>query len=336
MKSPLIFMDPFPRTESMLYTPDCAARLRRLGTVIAHWGSRAPDSLVEACLPEMTVLVGQTPMPAERLERAGKLRAIINVKGNWEPTVDYARAQSRNIYVLSIAPAMAPAVAEFCLGQAISLLRGLNNADAVFRQGHENYGIEGNREAKTLFRANVSLLGYGNLGRALVPLLRPFDVRLTVHDPWLPDGYLRAEGVEPAELDTALSRADILFILAGVTLENQGFLDRDKLSLIPPDASVVLASRAEIVNFDDFVDLAASGAFRAAVDVFPREPVPANTVWRTSPNVVFSAHLAGGIAASYARIREMLLDDIGQILKGLPPSRLQRADPEIAARMRSR
>ena len=82
--------------------------------------------------------------------------------------------------------------------------------------------------------------------------------------------------------------------------------------------------------------MAGEGAFRAAVDVFPEEPVPAGHVWRDTPNVLFSAHLAGGLRASYARIREMMLDDIGQILKGLPPLRMQKADPQFAAKMRSR
>ena len=34
--------------------------------------------------------------------------------------------------------------------------------------------------------------------------------------------------------------------------------------------------------------------------------------------------------------RAMMLDDISQILRGLPPCRMQRADPDLAARMRSR
>ena len=334
--TPLIFMDPFPRNEAMVYTPDCADALAGMGRVVAHWGSRAPDDLVEEHLGEMTVLIGQTAMPKERLDRAPTLRAILNVKANWEPNLDYAEFHARGIHVLSAAPAMAPAVAEFCLCQSISLLRGLHRADGLFRAGQEAYGIGGNGTAESLYGATVSLIGYGNLGRALAPLLRPFGVRLLVHDPWLSDGYLTSEGLVPLPLDDALTQSDVVFLLAGVTSENEGFLDRTKLGLIKRDACVVLASRAEIVDFDDFLAMAGEGAFRAAVDVFPEEPVPAGHAWRDTPNVLFSAHLAGGLHASYARIRDMMLDDIGQILKGLPPLRMQKADPQFAAKMRSR
>lgn len=336
MTQPLIFMDPHPRTQAMVYTPDCADALAAMGRVVAHWGSRAPDDLVEAHLADMTVLVGQTDMPRARLDRAPNLRAILNVKANWEPNIDYAEAHARGIQVLSAAPAMAPAVAEYCLAQAIMLQRGLHSADGRFRTAAEAYGIAGNSTARGLYGATVALVGFGNLGRALAPLLRPFGVRLLVHDPWLSDGYLTQQGVEPVPLDDALDKAEVLFLLAGVTSENDGFLGADKLRRIQNDASVILASRAEIVDFEAFLNLAAEGHFRAVVDVFPQEPVPANSSWRATPNVVFTAHLAGGIAASYARIRRMMLDDISQILKGLPPLQMQRAEPKLAAKMRSR
>jgi phosphoglycerate dehydrogenase-like enzyme len=78
------------------------------------------------------------------------------------------------------------------------------------------------------------------------------------------------------------------------------------------------------------------GNFRAAIDVFPQEPVPADAAFRNAENILFTSHLAGGLHPSYARIRDMMLDDIRQILAGHPPLRMQRAEPRQAAMMRSR
>ena len=336
MTAPLIFLDPFPRNEAMVYTPETVVALAEMGRVEAHFGSRAPDDMVEALLPEVEVIVGQTAMPKERLDRAPKLRGILNVKANWEPNIDYAEAHARGIQVLSAAPAMAPAVAEFCIGQAIMLARGLGSSDRLFREGREAYGISGNGDAYSLYNAGVALIGFGNLGRALVPLLRPFGCRIGVYDPWLSDGYLRSKGVVPISLDAALRNSQVLFLLAGVTSDNEGFLDRATLATIRNDASVILASRAEIADFEALLEMAGDGRFRLAVDVYPEEPVPADAGFRETPNVLFSSHLAGGLEASYARIREMMLDDIGQILRGLPPLRMQPAEPALAGQMRSR
>ncbi len=332
----LIFLDPHPRTEAMVWTADVRAELSRFGRVVAHFGSRAPDEVVESILSDVTVIIGQTAMPAERIERAPRLRAIINVKGNWEPNVDYRLAGERRIHVLSAAPAMAPAVAEFCLAQALCLSRRLDEADRLFREGAEAWGIAGNGQAVSLYGARVGMVGFGNLGRALAPLLAPFGCRLRAHDPWVPDQVLKRAGVEPAPLDEVLADSVFLFLLAGVTLENEGFLDRQRLLGIRPDATVILASRAEIVDFDAFLGLAAEGRIRAAIDVFPEEPLPADSPVRAVPNVRYTAHLAGGIEASYRRIREMMVRDIDRILMGLQPMELQCADPKRAGLMRSR
>jgi len=336
MTQPLIFMDPFPRTREMVYTPDFATRLGALGRVVAHWDGRAPDELVEAHLGEMEILIGQTAMPAERLERAPRLRAILNVKANWEPNIDYAAAQAHGVYVLSAAPSMAPAVAEFCLGQAIVLSRGLAENARLFRDGAESYGILAAGGDYSLFGTVAGLVGYGNLGRELAPLLRPFGGRIMVHEPLLSAGWLRARGLEPTGLETLLREAQGIFVLAGTTTENEGFLDRAKLETITPDATVVLASRAEVVDFDALVTMGAEGRLRVAVDVYPEEPVPDDSPLRRMPNVLFTSHVAGAIHASYARIREAVLDDIAQILQGLPPMRMQRAEPRLAAICNSR
>ncbi|MCP4379824.1 MAG: hydroxyacid dehydrogenase [Hyphomicrobiales bacterium] len=335
-RKPTILFDPFPRNEEMVFDEAVASELAELSNLVTHFGSRAPDELVDDILPEVDIIVGQTAMPKERLERAPNLKAILNVKANWEPNIDYVEAQSRGIYVLSAAPAMAPAVAEACIGYAIALGRRTVEAHDKFRLGKEKYGIAGNRSAYSLFGAKVGLLGFGNLGRALVPLLEPFGCKVSVHDPWLSNAYLQSEGVTPLELDDLLSTSRFLFILAGVTVENEGFVDRARLEQVPEDAAVILASRAEVTDFDALIDLASQGRFRAAIDVFPEEPVPADAPFRSAPNILFTAHLAGGLHFSYAGIRDMMMDDIRQILAGRAPLRMQRAEPLQAALMRSR
>lgn len=332
----IIFLDPFPRTQAMVYTQDVAAELADLGKVIAHFGSRAPDDLVEEHLGDISVLIGQTAMPEERLIKAENLRAIINVKANWEPNIDYAAAHRLGIHVLSAAPAMAPAVAEHCLGQAIALARGFYRAGRLFNQGEEAYGIEGADDSYSLYDAQAGIVGYGNVGKCLLSLLRPFGCTCRVYDPWLSDDYLRSKSLQPASLDEVLSTSDFIFLLAGVTTENENFLGREHLGKIRKDACVILASRAEIVDFAAFTHLASTGRLRAAIDVYPNEPVAADASFRQFENIAYTAHLAGALHASYQRIRDMMIDDVRQIMRDLPPLRLQRAEPGLAAKMRSR
>jgi phosphoglycerate dehydrogenase-like enzyme len=98
----------------------------------------------------------------------------------------------------------------------------------------------------------------------------------------------------------------------------------------------VLVSRAGVVNFDDLLDAAADGHLRAAIDVWPDEPIPADHRARRTPNTVLQAHRAGNIPEIWPGMGEMVTDDIEWVLRGLAPQRCQRAVLETVSKLRSK
>jgi len=334
---PIILLDPYPRPIDLIFSPQDKTRLEKLGRVIWHEGAPAPAALIEQYLPDTVAIIGQTPMPRERFERAPHLRVIANVESNFQPNVDYAECQQRNIHVLSTGPVFAQPVAEMALGFALAAARRITEADAAIRRGNESlYGELDNYDSFLLHGKTLGLLGCGNLGRALLPLLRPFSRDLLVHDPWIHASVLRAMDVEPVGVDDLFARAKVLFILAATTTENQGAFGARHFASMQKGSIVVLASRAGVVDFDALLDAAASGHIRAAIDVFPEEPIPAAHRARHTPNTVLSAHRAGNIPEIWTGMGEMVVDDLELILRGLPPQRCQRANLETVSRLRSK
>jgi phosphoglycerate dehydrogenase-like enzyme len=294
-----------------------------------------PDTLVDEHLPEAVAVIGQTTLGADRLARAAKLRAIFNVEGNFLPNVDYDTCFARGIHVLNASPAFALVVAEWALGAAIDLARGITVADRAMRTATEGYQLDGNREAFQLAGSHVGIIGFGDLGRALRALLVPFGCPVSAYDPWLPDHVLHRAGVEPAGLEQVLSGSRVIFVMAGVTQENLGFLGRRELDLVAPGSVLVLASRAAVVDFEAFVELADAGRFRAATDVFPAEPVAVDDPVRRS-SLLLSPHLAGGMREAFAEIGRLVVADLELVLEGLPPVACKRAERETVGRLRSR
>jgi phosphoglycerate dehydrogenase-like enzyme len=332
---PKALVDPHPRTLELLFNPADLTRLKSLVRLTVWEGSRMPAEMVETHLADAAVLVGQTDLPRERLERAKRLKAIINVEGNFQPNIDYEYCFQQGIHVLGVGVAFGKAVAEMALGMALALARGIPQADRAFRKGQEVYGRFSNQESFLLSGSDVGFVGFGNLGRALLPLLTPFRCRLRVHDPWLPPRWLAEFGMLPSSLDEVLTRSRLLFVLAGATAENRAMLGAPQLARMPEGACLVLVSRASLVDFDALTERVRQGHIRAAVDVFPQEPFARAHPLRRLDNVILSAHRAGSLPAAYRLMGEMLVDDLAQILKGLPPLRLQRAERETVAHLRS-
>jgi phosphoglycerate dehydrogenase-like enzyme len=333
---PIIIFDPYPRSKELIFRPQQWDRLQTLGRVVHAGQGRLDADAVDTHLPQAAAIIGQTDMPTDRLDRAQNLKAILNVEGNFLPNVDYETCFQKGIQVLAAAPAFALAVAESALGFALDLARGITAADRDFRAGIEEYGLAGNRDTFSLRRADVGLIGFGNLARALVPLLAPFHCHIRVYDPWLPDAYVRDHHCQPASLEDVLSASRVIFILASVTTENEGFIDEEHLALIQQGAAVILVSRAAVVDFKAFVRHVKEGHFRAATDVFPVEPVPPADPVRQVPGLLLSAHRTGALRDSFYRIGDMTVDDLSLILAGLPPVRMQVARRETVARLRSK
>ena len=337
MSRDLILLDPHPRPIDLIFDAKTKARLETLGEIIWQDGSPASEEHIDRYLPETVALIGQSALSKERLDRAPKLRAVFNVESNFLPNIDYLECHRRGIPVLSTGPVFAKPVAEMALGMALSSARRIHEADAAIRAGRETlYGEGDNHDSFLLSGKTIGLVGFGNLGRALLPLVRAFSREILVHDPWIHPAVLREAGVTPTSLDECFRRSSVVFLLAATTTENAGKIDRSFFNQMPEGAIVVLVSRAGIVNFDALLDAAESGRIRVAIDVWPEEPIPVDHRARSTPNTLLQAHRAGNIPEIWPWMGQMVVDDLEQVLKGLPPQRCQHAQWETVAKVRSK
>jgi phosphoglycerate dehydrogenase-like enzyme len=336
MSKPKILIDPQPRTMDMIFRAEAQRRLAEIAELTVFDSGPMPLEMVEQALPGSEVLIGQTDLPRERLERASKLRAIFNVEGNFLPNIDYQFCFERGIRVLIASPAFAVAVAESALGLALDLARGISSNHGKFRTRTEDYGLVSNQGCRLFTGLKVGVIGFGDLGRAFRPLVQPFHCPVKVYDPWLPSREILRYDCEPASLEEVLRWADAVFVFAGVTTENQGFLGERELALIQPGGLFILMSRAAVVDFDALTSAAGSGHLRVATDVFPDEPLAAEHPIRDLENAVLSAHRAGGMPEAFIEIGDLVLSDLELILRRLPPVSCKVAQPETVNRFRGK
>ncbi|NNE89055.1 MAG: hydroxyacid dehydrogenase [Silicimonas sp.] len=332
---PLILCAPAPRTLDLIFSAEALCRLQAGYEIVETDETRLP-ALPDEVLARASYIIGQPAIDEALLSRLTSLRCIFNVEGNLMNNMPYPLLFERGIHVVTTTEVFAQPVAELGIALALNLMRGIVDADLDFRQGREKWGGEGNGDARLLYGADVGLVGYGGLGRALHRLLVPFQTRLRVYDPWLPRSIIVEAGAEPTDLHSVLERSDVLFVVAGVTSENQNFLGAQHFASMRKGASFILLSRADVVDFDALIQAVRSGHITGASDVFPEEPMPADHPVRSLPGFLRSAHRAGALDAAFKKMGDYVLEDLELLDQGLPPQRCKKAERETVQRMRSR
>ena len=114
----------------------------------------------------------------------------------------------------------------------------------------------------------VGLIGCGHIGRRLIKFLRPFDVEIWVHDPYLAKEMADAIGFLKTSLDNVMSQCDAIVCLVPHTPGTEGMIGQRELDLIPSGSVLVNVSRGKVINSDALVERLKRGDIVAGLDVF--------------------------------------------------------------------
>jgi phosphoglycerate dehydrogenase-like enzyme len=316
-----------------IFRTEDLARLHSVADVIWARDEPAPEAVIDEARKDLDLIITGGWRHGD-VARYPKLRAILEVSGGFPSPrdLDYDACFTRGIRVLSCAPAFGPIVAEMGLGLALAAIRQIAWTDEAFRRDDPNWSHTSFEteigEPFTLYDKPVGFIGFGGLARSLQPLLAPFHCPIRAFDPWLTDAYLRGQGVQPVDLETLVATSRVIFVLAVPSASNRGLITRDLLARIQPDAVFVLLSRAHLVDFDALTEMVLAGRFRAAIDVYPEEPLALGHPIRTARHAVLSSHRAGAHGEALPEIGRLVADDVEALCSGKAPWSMQLATPE--------
>lgn len=334
-KKATIIIDPFPRTMDLMFSSQQLKYLNDHFDLI-NAPIKNKRNFYEKYIPIAKYIIGQPDLPKELIQKQTRLKAIFNVESNFMDNMDYDYCFKNNIHVLATSPVFAQPVAEMALGLTLSIARSIHIAHNDFIKSKEKYGGEISQYNFLLKDKTFGLIGFGDLAKSLVPLLKPFSSNILAYDPWLPDIEMKKNNTTPASLKKVLSSSDIIYVLATITSSNQGMINTKILNTIKDYTTFVLMSRAAIINFEDFYNFLKKRKVFAAIDVFPEEPFPKNHKFRKLKNVIFSPHRAGALDSAFKEMGDLVIGDLQLINKSLPPRLCKKAIKETVSHLRSK
>jgi phosphoglycerate dehydrogenase-like enzyme len=201
---------------------------------------------------------------------------------NFRPMIDHERRWT------CAKGAYADPVAEHALGLLLAGRRGL----AAYARRTTFDRRDGNDLGHNLFDSRVVVLGGGGITEALLRLLVPFRVDVTVvrRTPQPMEGAARVVGIEA--LDLVLPEADAVVLALAATPDSVGIIGRDQLALFGPHTWLVNVARGRHVDTDALVEALTSGTIGgAALDVVDPEPLPDGHPLWSLPNCLVTPHV---------------------------------------------
>jgi D-3-phosphoglycerate dehydrogenase len=231
------------------------------------------------------LLVLSPRVSAATLADAGRL-AIIARFGVGYDTVN-VEACTRNATILTITPdGVRRPVAAAALTLILALSHKLLIKDRLTRAGrwadkldHMGMGLTGR---------TLGVVGAGNIGRELLALSRPLEMRQIACDPHVSAESAAAMGVELVDLESLMREADFVCICCALTPETRHLIDEKKIALMKPTAYLVNVARGPIVDQQALTRALTDGRIQGAgLDVFETEPVdPADPILKLDSVIV--------------------------------------------------
>lgn len=335
MTKPVALLDPQWRRLDELFTATDLQELGQICDLVWAKNEPLPDALLRETAPKMTFYLSALPIvDAERLESASNLRAIIELYGAFPDTVDYAACFERGVHVLATGPGMRGSVAEMAVAMALSGARSLVQEHELFRTGKEHWLNDNPQTDFTMYGASIGFVGFGSIAKECCRLLAPFEPVVSVYDPWLDSSVAKEHGVTLVDdLEELAKGSRCLFVTAAPTKTNKALVSRAVIDALPRAALVILVSRAHLIDFDALVAAAMEIRIRAAIDVFPTEPIAQDHPLRSMPNVILSPHRAAAVPGGRQLMGRLILEDLKLMIAGKEPVNLQRARPEHVAEL---
>lgn len=208
-------------------------------------------------------------------------------------------------------------VAEMALALTLASLRGLGEyARTSTWRGPGELG-------RNLSDARVCVVGGGGITEALLALLAPFGCDVTVVRRARAGGVDAVPGASSTvgddRLDEALAQVDVVVLALALTDATVGLIDRRRLELMGPSASLVNVSRGAHVVTDDLVAALRSGTIAtAALDVTDPEPLPDGHPLWSLPNCIVTPHVANTSAMLRPRLARRIGENVQLRRTGRP------------------
>lgn len=233
---------------------------------------------------DCNIILGEPHLVAEVLAEAVALKWVQSTFAGIEPL---CQPGMRTDYILTgVKGIFGPFMSEYVFAYILSIERHLFE----IRQ-NQTGSIWHDIPYRSLEGLTMGVCGLGSIGRHIACTARHFGMRVL--------GYRRSPGKDPAveqtfsanTFDAFLAQLDYLVAVLPDTPQTTHLFTHEAFTKMKPSSVFINVGRSNAVHESGLIQALREGQIRAAVlDVFEKEPLPANSLFWTMENVFVTPH----------------------------------------------
>jgi phosphoglycerate dehydrogenase-like enzyme len=244
--------------------------------------------------------------------------------------VDLRACTEKDIAVYITPGGVVRPMAESIVLFVLALSHDLVRKDRMLREGKwvESTRVLGREPRERV----IGTIGFGNIAREAVRLLQNFGPRgVLAFDPYVGADSLMGTGVELVSLDAVLCGSDYVIVNCPLTDESRHLIGRRELGLMKPDAFLINAARGPIIDEQALIETLKSRRIAgAALDVFEKEPLSADSALPGLDNVILTSHSIGWTEELFRDMGRIDCEGALAVMQGHPPANV--VNPEVLGR----
>jgi phosphoglycerate dehydrogenase-like enzyme len=304
-----------PGLEGSLFNEQARNNLNEICEVLSWVATQEPP------YPDVDILLASWGTPKfdkDFLEAMPNLKMVAYAAGTIKKIVT-DEFWARDIKITSAAAANAIAVAEYTVAAMVFMAKNV-------RHGSQQY-VDDNKERFLTLRdmprgfngLNIGLVGASHVGREVIRLLKSYNLKVAVYDPFLTVEDAAILGVEKKELNDLMAWSDVVSVHAPKLPATEKLIGREQLSLMQDGSFFINTARGTIIDYEALAEITPQKNIEVIIDVTdPNEPLVANSPLRQLPNVMITPHIAGSRGNEQQLMGTLAIEEIIRYVKGEP------------------
>jgi len=238
--------------------------------------------------------------------------------------IDVKEATKRGIYVTNTPGVLTETTADFAWALLMAVARRVVEADKYVRTGKWKVGWHPSMFlGRDVYGATLGIIGLGRIGSSIAKRAKGFDMKILYYDVARRENLEKELGIEYAEIDALLQKADFVTINVPLLKATYHLMDEEKLRLMKKTAILINNARGPVIDEKALYKALTEGWIAGAgLDVFEQEPTPQNNPLLTLENVVVAPHISSASFETRSRMAEMVAENLTAFFEGKVPPNL--------------